>query len=148
MPTIHIKHSSGEPTLMAPLGAPRGATNGPPKSKFIETNRVGCLSLRLNTIHMKHSCGEPTPMGTPQPIGWGPHWGRFAICKHPPHSTHRNTQYTIQFVWYQSNRLGAHSSFTAFMCRIEHQWVSGVPSTGALGTLGTYSTSVLVRLGA
>ena len=60
---------------MGPLGAPGGAPNGPPKSKFTETHRVWCLSLRLDVYYSYEAfVWRADPHGAPGSPQGRPKW--------------------------------------------------------------------------
>ena len=51
MPTVQLKHSFGEATLMEPGGAPKCPQGVAPISKSIEMRQVWCLSLRIDAYY-------------------------------------------------------------------------------------------------
>ena len=133
MPTVQLKHSSGEPTLMLPEGAPKCPQWGAPKSKFSEIRQVWCLSLRLDAY-----CSAETFFWKTYPHGARGTYHETAPLM-GPHLT--STEIHLCMV-----SIDAHSQFTTFFWRADHHGPPGAPkgTQNGASSLGTYSTSVLV----
>ena len=64
MPTVQLKHSYGEPTLIEPGEPPEGTPNGAPPDFHRNAPLYGINRfVSMHTLNLQHSSGEPTFMG-------------------------------------------------------------------------------------
>ena len=129
MPTVQLKHSFGEPTLMGPGGAPKG------RPKWVPTRlSPKCALYGINqfvSMHtLQHSLGEPILMGPPGALKGTPN----GALPHPAFTE-------IHLEWYQSTRLESYSSFTTFLWRTDPHGAPGAPK----GTPNGAPTRLLLK---
>ena len=88
MPTVQLKHSFGEPTLMGPGGAPKGAPQRGPHPTFTEMRLVWYQSIRLDAYSSFATFVRRTD---PHGASWGPLEPQREPQMGPSPDFHRNT---------------------------------------------------------